>query len=49
MEMESVNSSNLAAIGYDNEAATLRIEFLHGGIYDISTKGLHIIDYLLIR
>jgi hypothetical protein len=34
MEMTPVSSSNLAAVGYDNESATLRIQFLHGGIYD---------------
>jgi hypothetical protein len=34
MEMQSVSSSNLAAVGYDNDSATLRIQFLHGGSYD---------------
>ncbi len=36
MEMISVSSSNLAAVGYDHDSATLRIEFLNGGIYDYS-------------
>jgi len=34
MEMISVSSSNLSAIGYDYDSATLRIQFLNGGIYD---------------
>jgi len=34
MEMISVSSSNLAAVGYNYETATLRIQFLNGGIYD---------------
>jgi len=34
MEMIAVTSSNLAAIGYDSSACTLRVQFNHGGIYD---------------
>lgn len=34
MEMIPVNSTNIAAIGYDNEAATLRIDFLRGPSYE---------------
>ncbi|HCW08627.1 MAG TPA: KTSC domain-containing protein [Cytophagales bacterium] len=34
MEMIPVNSSNVGSIGYDPESATLRIEYLKGGIYD---------------
>jgi hypothetical protein len=33
MERHSVQSSNLAAVGYDAESGTLEIEFLSGGIY----------------
>jgi hypothetical protein len=34
MEMESVTSSNIAAIGYDQETAVLTIQFIKGGIYE---------------
>ncbi|MGF2411578.1 KTSC domain-containing protein [Ferruginibacter sp.] len=34
MEMQSVSSSNLAAVGYDYDTATLRIEFLKSGLYE---------------
>lgn len=33
MERQSVESSNLASIGYDAENKILEIEFNHGGIY----------------
>jgi hypothetical protein len=34
MEMIPVTSSNLASVGYEYETATLRIQFLNGGMYD---------------
>ncbi|HMO65110.1 MAG TPA: KTSC domain-containing protein [Verrucomicrobiota bacterium] len=34
MPLIPVNSSNLAAVGYDDFAAILRIRFRNGGIYD---------------
>jgi len=34
MEMIPVNSSNVGSIGYDLESATLRIEYVKGGIYE---------------
>ncbi|MDC7995325.1 KTSC domain-containing protein [Altibacter sp. HG106] len=34
MEMIPVDSSNLSAIGYDYETATLRIDFLKGRSYE---------------
>jgi len=34
MEMKSVSSTNLAAVGYDEANQTLRVEFKNGGIYD---------------
>jgi hypothetical protein len=34
MEMIPVTSSNLAAVGYDYETSTLRIQFLKSGTYD---------------
>lgn len=36
MERESVISSNLASIGYDEENEVLEVEFNHGGIYQYS-------------
>ena len=33
MDRESVSSSNIASIGYDEESETLEIEFLKGGVY----------------
>ena len=32
-EMHSVSSSNVAAVGYDNESQTVYIQFLHGSLY----------------
>lgn len=34
MERQSVNSSNIKAIGYDKETSTLEVEFHNGGIYE---------------
>lgn len=34
MDMIPVSSSNLLSIGYDNETATLRIEFKNGSQYE---------------
>jgi hypothetical protein len=34
MNMIPVSSTNLAAIGYDEESNTLRVEFRTGGTYD---------------
>ena len=33
MERQSVNSSNIASIGYDESSNILEVEFNHGGIY----------------
>lgn len=33
MERKSVESSNLASIGYDAENEILEVEFKHGGVY----------------
>ena len=33
MKRQSVDSSNLASIGYDAENEILEVEFKHGGIY----------------
>ena len=34
MQRESVNSSNLASVGYDEKTQILEIEFNHGGVYE---------------
>lgn len=34
MEMMPVSSTNIAAIGYDQDSQTLRVEFRNGGTYD---------------
>lgn len=36
MKRESVESSNLASVGYDAAKQILEIEFNHGGIYQYS-------------
>lgn len=33
MEMVSVDSSNVARVGHDEESSTLQVEFLNGGVY----------------
>jgi len=33
MKRESVSSSNIASIGYDQASSTLEVEFLKGGVY----------------
>ena len=36
MDRTPVNSSNIAAIGYDPDSQILEVEFLDGSIYDYS-------------
>jgi hypothetical protein len=33
MNRQSVSSSNIASIGYDEDSQTLEVEFLNGGVY----------------
>lgn len=33
MEMTSVESSNIEAVGYDEDSSTLQLEFKNGGTY----------------
>lgn len=33
MKRQSIESSNLASIGYDSENEILEVEFKHGGVY----------------
>ncbi|SEA17066.1 KTSC domain-containing protein [Desulfuromusa kysingii] len=34
MERQSVSSSNIASIGYDNATEVLEVEFLNGSVYE---------------
>jgi hypothetical protein len=34
MEMQTVSSSDISAIGYDFDSATLRIDFIKSGLYE---------------
>lgn len=47
MEMIQVSSSNLYAVGYDYDSATLRIQFLNGGIYDYQGVSSDVYEGLL--
>jgi hypothetical protein len=47
MEMTAVSSSNIAAVGYDFDSATLRIQFLHGGVYDYQGVSSEVYDELM--
>jgi hypothetical protein len=38
MEMQPVSSSNIAAIGFNSETNTLRVEFNNGGVYDYESS-----------
>lgn len=39
IEKEHVSSSNIEAVGYDEETETLRVWFLNGSAYDYSGVG----------
>lgn len=47
MERQPVQSSNLAAVGYDAESRTLEIEFIHGGVYQYSDVPQSVYDDLM--
>ena len=47
MERVQVESSNLASVGYDHDAATLEIEFHNGGIYQYSAVPQDIYESLI--
>ncbi len=47
MERQSVTSSNIASIGYDNESETLEIEFLNGTLYQYFDIPEHIYEELI--
>ena len=47
MERETVRSSNLASIGYDEINNILEIEFNHGGIYQYLNVPLDVYEELI--
>lgn len=47
MEMTPVDSTNLAAVGYDLNTATMRISFLKGGTYDYYSVPIEVYEGLM--
>lgn len=47
MKRQSVESSNLASIGYDVENEILEIEFNHGGLYQYFDVPKNVYDALM--
>lgn len=47
MDRESVSSSNIASIGYDESSETLEIEFLNGGVYQYFDVPKDVFDGLM--
>lgn len=47
MKRQSVESSNLASVGYDAENETLEVEFKHGGVYQYFDVPLHVYEELM--
>ena len=47
MEMHSVQSSNINAIGYDEGSETLQIEFINGGMYQYFDVPQHVFDGIM--
>jgi len=47
MEMMPVTSRNLAAVGYNEESSTLRVEFLNGTMYEYYNVPIEIFHDLL--
>lgn len=48
MERQSVQSSNLASIGYDAENEILEVEFNHGGVYQYFDVPVHVYEELMV-
>jgi hypothetical protein len=44
MDRIPVNSTNIAAVGYDSEAQLLEVEFVNGGVYQYFNVGQHVYD-----
>jgi len=47
MKTQSVESSNLASVGYDSENEILEVEFKHGGVYQYFDVQAHIYEFLM--
>jgi hypothetical protein len=47
MKRTQVSSSNLRAIGYEPETATLEVEFNHGGVYQYHGVPQEVFDSLM--
>lgn len=47
MKRDSVQSSNIASIGYDENSATLEIEFLNGGVYQYFDVPKNVYDEIM--
>ena len=48
MKRQSVESSNLASVGYDEATQTLEVEFNHGGIYQYFEVPKEVYEELMI-
>jgi len=46
MDMISVDSSNVAAVGYDEDSSTLQVEFNNGGTYQYFDVSVHLFEGL---
>ncbi|WP_321336479.1 KTSC domain-containing protein [uncultured Cohaesibacter sp.] len=47
MEMKPVDSSNVRAVGYDDESNTLQVEFNNGSLYQYFDVPRYIFDGLI--
>ncbi len=46
MEMTNVDSSNIAAVGYDDDSSTLQVEFNNGATYQYFDVPEHLFEGL---
>tara|TARA_R110002049_G_scaffold247333_1_gene421503 strand:- start:476 stop:685 length:210 start_codon:yes stop_codon:yes gene_type:complete len=46
MDMKNVDSSNVAAVGYDEDSSTLQVEFNNGGTYQYFDVPEHLFEEL---
>ena len=46
MDMTNVDSSNVAAVGYDEDSSTLQVEFHNGGTYQYFDVPEHLFEGL---
>lgn len=47
MKRQSLDSSNLASVGYDAENEILEVEFKHGGVYQYFDVPMHVYEELM--